>query len=143
MYDKSSSIGAVQPRSTIICAAGKVAPAGLGDGELDGESDADGDEELEALLLEDGESEAEGERDADGLLELEALGVADGLAETLLIISRTAKCTIARSSDVPEDIPTDRDPCPAVVSRTTTQQVDPISIDCTAVLLAPVVGGVA
>jgi hypothetical protein len=104
--------------------ASGIAGPGLGDGD----DDDDDDGELEGLAL------ALGERLADG----------DGLtlALGLLIISRTATCTAARSSLVPDENPTERDPCPAVVSRTTTAPLFPKSIDWISVLLAPAVGSV-
>lgn len=66
-------------------------------------------------------AEGEAEIDAEGVGDTDADGVGDGEADGLLMISRTAKWTIARSSDVPDDMPTDRLPCPAVVSTTPTK----------------------
>jgi hypothetical protein len=89
-----------------------------------------------ALGLTLGLSEDEGETDADGLCESET----DGLG--LLTISRTAKWTMARSSEVPDDMPTERLPWPAVVSRTPTNPIAPVSMLFSAVELAPAVGSV-
>lgn len=69
---------------------------------------------------------SEGETDADGLL----------------MASLMAKCAIARSSLVPEVIPTERLPWPEVVSLTPTSPVAPTSMLFRAVLLAPLVGSV-
>lgn len=84
--------------------------------------------------------------EADRLTELLGLGEDDGVAEAdadaLLMISRTAKWTMARSSLVPEDIPTARLPCPAVVSLTPTNPIAPVSMLFSAVELAPLVGRV-
>jgi hypothetical protein len=91
---------------------------GLAEGELDG------------LTLAEGETDAEGETE----------GLTDGLG--LLMTSLTARCTTARSSEVPEDIPTFRAPCPTVVSVTTRNPLAPASTDCRCVLLAPAVGSV-
>jgi hypothetical protein len=76
----------------------------------------------------------------DGETDEEAVGLAD--ADELLTISRTAKCTMARSSLTPEVMPTDREPCPAVVSTAPTKHCPPTSIVFSAVELAPLVGGV-
>lgn len=81
---------------------------------------------VDALVETDGDSDAEGEIDA--------------LALVLLMISRTAKCTTARSSDVPDDRPTFRAPWPGVVSVTTAAPLLPKSIDCRKVLPVPAVG---
>lgn len=81
------------------CAPPNVKPPPLGDAELDG------------LTL--GETDADGLTDAEG----ETLGLTDG--DGLEMASRTANVTIARSSDVPLDPPTGREPWPAVVSMNT------------------------
>jgi hypothetical protein len=80
----------------------------------------------------------------DGELDTDTEGLDDTDDETLLIISRTAKCTAARSSDVPWVNPTLRAPCPAADSRTVTNPTAPESTDCmpVAVELAPAVGSV-
>jgi hypothetical protein len=107
-------------------------------GNTGGSADGDGD----ALALEDGLTLADGETLADGLTL--ALGLSDGEADEdgLLMISRTAKWTIARSSLVPLDMPTERLPCPAVVSLTPTNPIAPVSMLFKAVELAPLVGSV-
>jgi hypothetical protein len=117
-------------------------------GETDGLSlllgDTDALGETERLSLALGLTLALGDTDADGLserLEL-ALGETEAEGDTLLIDSRMARWTIARSSLVPEDMPTDRLPCPAVVSRTTTKHCEPMSILWSSVLFAPALGGV-
>ena len=109
-----------------------VPPLLLGLGLLDVEADT--------LLL--GLTDADGDTDADGLTlaDGEGEGETDGLGE--LMISRIARCTAARSSEVPEDIPTFLAPCPAVVSRTTLKPLAPTSCEWSAVLLAPVPGRV-
>lgn len=55
-----------------------------------------------ALGLVDALADTDGDRDVDGEI--------DALALVLLMISRTAKCTNARSSVVPDDSPTLRAP---------------------------------
>lgn len=90
---------------------------------------------LELMLL-DGDGDEDGEDEIDVEIEDETD------EDALLMISRTAKCTAARSSLVPDENPTLREPCPAVVSRTTTNPLAPASTDCSEVLLAPAVGSV-
>ena len=60
------------------------------------------------LGLLDGLGETDGLTDGDG----DGLTLGDGL----LMISRMAICTAARSSDVPDENPTFRAPCPAADS---------------------------
>lgn len=108
---------------TLSCAPGSVMPDPLGDAEAlaerltldDGLIDADGDRLTDALAELDGLTEREADADADD----DGLGLRLTLGLGLLIISRTARWTAARSSDVAFENPTDRAPCPAVVSRTT------------------------
>lgn len=121
-----------------------------GDVLLLGETDADAETlgDVEALAESDGDLELLGETDAEG--DTEALADTDGDVEAegetealaLLMISRTAKCTMARSSEVPEERPTFRAPWPAVVSVTTAAPLLPKSIDWRRVLPVPAVGSV-
>jgi hypothetical protein len=92
--------------------------------------------ELDDVALGDDEID----EDAVGLADAEIEGLTE--ADALLTISRTAKCTIARSSLTPEVMPTEREPCPAVVSTAPTKHCPPTSIVFSAVELAPLVGGV-
>jgi hypothetical protein len=85
-----------------------------------------GDDEIEDDAVALGDAEIEGLTDADGLL----------------IISRTAKCTMARSSDVPLVMPTEREPWPAVASTTPTKHCPPTSTVFSGSEFAPSVGGV-
>jgi len=87
----------------------------------------DADDDAERLSLAD--ADADGEFETDGLTELDGLGERETDADGLLMISRMATCTAARSSDVPEEKPTERDPCPAVVSWTAIAPLAPKSID--------------
>jgi hypothetical protein len=111
-----------------ICAPPRVFATALGEAEALTELDAValGDDEIEDDAVALGDAEIEGLTDADALL----------------IISRTAKCTMARSSDVPDVMPTEREPWPAVVSTAPTKHCPPTSIVFSAVELAPLVGGV-
>lgn len=111
-----------------VFAPDKVTPAADGETLDEGLTDA--------LADEDGDRLADGETDADG----DTLGLTED--DGLEIVSRTARCTIARSSDVPDENPTLREPCPALVSRTVRKHCAPISMDWSSVLLAPAVGGV-
>jgi hypothetical protein len=85
-----------------ICAPPRVLLTALGE--------AEALMELDAVALGDDEIDEEGV----WLGEAEIEGLTD--AEELLMISRTANVTIARSSDVAFVPPTGRLPCPAVVS---------------------------
>lgn len=70
----------------------------------------DGLAETLAETLDDGLTDDDGETLADGLTLADGDGDSETDGDGLLIISRTAKCTIARSSLVPEVMPTDRLP---------------------------------
>lgn len=94
-----------------ICAPGNVNAPALGLTEDEGLSERDAEAEAE----EDGESDTEDDGDTDE----DGLGERLSLALGLLMISRMARCTAARSSDVAFEKPIEREPCPAVVSRTT------------------------
>lgn len=105
--------------------------------------------DAEALTDDDTEDDGLGLRLSDALTDDEGVGLGDADREDdgdgdrltdalgLLIISRTATCTAARSSEVAFENPTERAPCPAVVSRTTCTTRDPKSMLATSVLLAP------
>ena len=86
-----------------------MTPPALGDGLELGDRDMDAD--ADAL------SDADGEE----LSELDGLGLLLTEADSLLIISRTANVTMARSSLVPFVPPTGLLPCPAVVSLNPTK----------------------
>ena len=101
-----------------------------------GLADAEAERDSEELAEADGDFDVDADADDDGL----GLNETDGLG--LLMISRTANVTIARSSDVAFVPPTARLPCPAVVSINVQAHCDPTSISGPAVLLAPADGGV-
>lgn len=98
----------------------------------------DAEDEAELLTLDDGLTERDAEADTDD----DGLGLRLTLGLALLIISRTANVTMARSSEVAFVPPTGRLPCPGVVSMKIQQHSAPISISGPAVLFAPAVGGV-
>ena len=103
---------------------------------------ADGLTEADAELLAELLADADGELLVELLAELDGLGLRLTLGLGLLMISRTANVTMARSSDVPFVPPTALLPCPAVVSINVQAHCDPTSIKGPAVLFAPAVGGV-
>jgi len=131
--ETSSRRRRLNSRTSVIWAPGNpLAPA-----------DGDADDDAERLALADGDSEVDALADALGDKLTDADADDDGLgerltdAEGLLIISRMATWTAARSSDVPDEKPTERDPCPAVVSWTAIAPLAPKSIEKSSVLLAP------
>lgn len=117
-------------RTGRICAPGSVCALALG--EADALTLRLAELEALALALLDVDALADDEGDCDNDAELLAL----------LMSSRTANVTIARSSLVPFVPPTARLPCPAALSQNTHAHCPPTSISGPVALFAPFVGGV-